>query len=225
MNMGARNGKGFYFADAAASDAGIFNGQAFDGSTAPLRGRDHSRGFFWPRHEIKFRDILDGLANTIMAGEINTSLGQREVKADIRSNLADTLVNDTVLGKQLCIDQADPASPQFFGTGSVKNGAHGRGYKWADGRWHYTGFFTILPPNGPSCTRGTGENGQGIGTASSRHQGGAHVLMGDGAVKFITDSIDAGELVAFPTAGDKSPFGLWGQLGTRAGRETIDESF
>ena len=29
--------------------------------------------------------------------------------------------------------------------------------------------------------------------ASSRHQGGAHVLMGDGAVIFMTDSVEAGD--------------------------------
>ena len=45
-----------------------------------------------------------------------------------------------------------------------------------------------------------------------RHRGGAHVLMGDGAVRFITDSIKAGN----QTSSEKSPYGLWGRLGTRA---------
>jgi len=67
---------------------------------------------------------------------------------------------------------------------------------------------------------------------SSRHVGGAHVLMADGAVIFITDSIEAGNrnhgVVWLNGMGDRqpgseSPFGLWGALGTRASKETIEE--
>ena len=76
-----------------------------------------------------------------------------------------------------------------------------------------------------------------IGTMSSRHQGGCHVLMADGAVVFITDSIEAGDNRAqvvwlngmnqgpSPPAnvpGSQSPFGLWGALGSKAAKETIE---
>ena len=52
--------------------------------------------------------------------------------------------------------------------------------------------------------------------------------MADGAVTFITDSIEAGDQRAEPIhlnnrPGAKSPFGLWGALGTRAAREVIAE--
>lgn len=74
-----------------------------------------------------------------------------------------------------------------------------------------------------------------ISTAGSRHTGGAHVLMGDGAVVFITDSIEAGD-PELPTVvvqrrdvvgvasvpGTKSNYGLWGALGTRDMNETIE---
>jgi prepilin-type processing-associated H-X9-DG protein len=69
-------------------------------------------------------------------------------------------------------------------------------------------------------------------TASSRHQGGAHILMGDGAVVFMTDSVEAGDSrqqMVFHNGsgasapGAKSPYGLWGSLGTRASGETIEE--
>jgi len=64
-------------------------------------------------------------------------------------------------------------------------------------------------------------------SASSRHQGGVHVLMGDGAVKFVTDSIEAGNSAAKPTGpwdvqGRESPYGLWGKLGTRSNKETVN---
>ena len=58
--------------------------------------------------------------------------------------------------------------------------------------------------------------------------------MSDGAVKFITDSIEAGNSSAADVRnggtgasapGSKSPYGLWGSLGTRAAKEVIDEEF
>jgi hypothetical protein len=55
--------------------------------------------------------------------------------------------------------------------------------------------------------------------------------MADGAVVFITDSIEAGNARAHTVyldhvprnVGIASPFGLWGALGTKASKETIEE--
>ena len=107
-----------------------------------------------------------------------------------------------------------------------------RGSKWMASPVLYTGFFTMLPPNTEVCHHGNYHEDY-IASTSSHHQAGTHVLMGDGAVKFITDSIDAGninsEQVKYPDsppalpAGSASPYGLWGALGTRASSETIEE--
>uniref|UniRef100_UPI003563BA8C DUF1559 family PulG-like putative transporter n=1 Tax=Novipirellula sp. TaxID=2795430 RepID=UPI003563BA8C len=78
-----------------------------------------------------------------------------------------------------------------------------------------------------------------VATPSSRHQGGCHILMGDGAVKFITDSIEAGSSrntggggamvrlggTGNAAPGQQSPYGLWGSLGTRASKEVIGSDF
>ncbi len=56
--------------------------------------------------------------------------------------------------------------------------------------------------------------------------------MADGAVKFITDSIDTNNtglisvssFIGAPNyrpAGSSSPYGLWGALGTRGAKETL----
>jgi hypothetical protein len=56
--------------------------------------------------------------------------------------------------------------------------------------------------------------------------------MGDGAVKFVTDSIEAGTATEMPVymggtgaqaPGSKSSYGLWGSLGTRGAKEVIEE--
>ena len=108
-----------------------------------------------------------------------------------------------------------------------------RGYKWMNGMAVNTGITTILPPNSPVCSNGNNTFTIGIYGPSSRHQGGAHILMGDGAVVFITDSIEAGDKnvgnviwngTGVRAPGSPSPYGLWGALGTLSAKEIIEES-
>jgi prepilin-type processing-associated H-X9-DG protein len=206
------------------------------------RSRAACRGFFWNRRDSKFRDVLDGLANTVMAGEIATSLGQREIKADWVRGFAGG-AGGIQENPSLCAQgtHIDPENPTRYTLGTPMHGSGSdqcKGCRWGDFRPMYTSFTTILPPNSPSCHTGGGDYNEGIFSASSRHQGGAHILMGDGAVIFITDSIEAGDATRPPIErgnsnlgawgpgsepGAKSPYGLWGALGTRAASEVIEE--
>ncbi len=46
--------------------------------------------------------------------------------------------------------------------------------------------------------------------------------MADGSVRFVSDTIDCGDLSAVSTKGTgKSPYGVWGAMGTPAGGETV----
>jgi len=133
----------------------------------------------------------------------------------------------------------DPERPSFYSPSAAVDTApnRARGGRWADGRLSYTSFQTILPPNSPNCSvSGSDANGYFISSVGSRHQGGGHVLMGDGAVIFMTDSVEAGDLTQNAvvgvfsghttnpnTPGVASPYGLWGALGTRGSREQIEE--
>lgn len=188
------------------------------------------RGFFMNVKSMKFRDVLDGLANTIMMGEIATDLGDKAVKtALLQDGQPGEAPNENYCGEvpSWVTLQVDPQRPQFWPAAANAYTTQARGYRWHDMMPLYTQFHTVLPPNTPICSEGSDARDI-LGSASSRHQGGAHVLMGDGAVKFITDSIEAGNSSApvvgegTPT-GSKSPYGLWGALGTRASKETIDE--
>lgn len=85
---------------------------------------------------------------------------------------------------------------------------------------------TILPPNSASCFIAEGGISHhltnGIWTAGSEHTGGVQVAMADGSVRFISDSIDTGNLGLVAPAengGAASPYGVWGALGTKAAGE------
>ncbi len=197
--------------------------------------RSAARGFFGIRVQTQFRDVLDGLANTICMGEIATDLGDNDKRTTpSMNNGADkdgAPPNPTTVGgnPQDCLPQVDPAAPQFWnstgGPPTLSGGWNTRGGIWAHFQVNSTQVNTILPPNREACIQGHQDHA-GVVPPASRHQGGAHVLMGDGAVKFITDSIEAGNSSApvvsqFWQKGKKSPYGLWGSLGTIASKETI----
>lgn len=126
----------------------------------------------------------------------------------------------------------DPASPKFYapGVGIYTYFSQSRGQRWYDGLMVGTAVNTVLPPNSPSVF-GFNAYGtlweHGVYSATSRHQGGCHVLMADGAVKFVTESIDAGNSSARSISkdnnnvGEKSSYGLWGALGSIGSGETV----
>ncbi len=197
------------------------------------QSRAADRGVFVPHKEAKFRDILDGLANTIAMGEIATDLGDRDNRTSSTQNGSQNPPASVRDNPKWCADQGqiDPERPQFWANGVPLDGdAARRGYRWADFRPYASGFHTILPPNGEICS-GNNAGQTGVWSASSRHQGGAHILMADGAVVFMTDSVEAGDNRASMVwlnntvnrPGSESPYGLWGALGTRASKETIEE--
>ncbi len=62
---------------------------------------------------------------------------------------------------------------------------------------------TIRPPNRENCQSHNTDGREGTNTAASRHQGGAHVMFADGAVKFVTDNIEAGDQTVGITLGAK----------------------
>jgi len=190
------------------------------------------RGLFGFAYQHRFRDALDGLSNTICMGEMATDL----IDGDI-STTVPTMGRNIYADIHACQQDINPNRPKFFTTYVGNGGNRSRGEIWADGNPAFAMMMTVLPPNKEICLR-EGNNGgwEGNYPPSSRHQGGCHVLMGDGAVKFITDSIESGSTTEglftseAPNASLRlgftgaysggSPHGLWGALGSRSGRET-----
>ena len=76
---------------------------------------------------------------------------------------------------------------------------------WPAGNMTWTCYNHMLPPGHKSCANGLTWNGVAM-TASSRHLGVVCLLLGDGSVRPVEDSIDAA---------------IWKALGTIAGGEAI----
>jgi len=88
-------------------------------------------------------------------------------------------------------------------------------------------FHTVIAPNGPSCSF-TNDNHIGTRAAffppTSFHVGGVNACIADGSGRFISDSIDTGDLNAVPPPKSHaeifhSPYGVWGSLGSMNGGE------
>ncbi len=207
--------------------------------------RGAGRGVFVSRTTTRFRDILDGLSNTIAMGEISTSLGDNDTRTRPASFIGWEGTPGQPAGQaNACEVYADPLRPRFWAAAggggtpppSLLDEENSRGECWASRDFAATTMNTLMPPNKASCST-WGANGEGIFPPSSLHQGGCHVMMTDGAIKFITDSIEAGDSSAAsvgfdadinprtgPQApGSPSPYGLWGALGSRASKEVVSE--
>ncbi len=187
-----------------------------------------TRGMFGrgERVTITTASVTDGLSNTMMIAEVMVGVrGSRQ----IREALARDVGAYNSAPPAICVARIGPDN--LF-TGNVETGTQMIGWRWSDSRTPYTQWHPILPPNSPTC--GNAPEDWAIISASSRHPGGVNVVMGDGATRFIADTIDAGDptntVVGSPLLADQnrpqdyagpSVYGLWGALGSRSGGESV----
>jgi len=169
-----------------------------------------------------FQDITDGSSNTIAASEALVGAvanRQRFVKGGVAANQSGLSQSPIT-----CYTRVDPNDRSLL-TGTVWET---RGRYWAEGHAHVQGITTVLPPNAPSCACGEAQYCYwGVYPPNSNHPGGVNVLMCDASVRFVSDTIDTGNLAAPEPDGIngfvqmKSPYGVWGALGSMASGETI----
>ena len=172
--------------------------------------------------ETTFGTIKDGTSNTMAFGEIAVSDHTAEDDADAASGVAKLSSMYSQSGAAcLALRQSD-------GTLSGTTWAV-KGRRWSDAACCNTNFCAVLPPNAPSCagtnanSNGSCQNAMFMVTAGSAHSGGANVAMLDGSVRFVSDTIDAGDL-SFADNDNitgKSPHGIWGAMATPRGKEAV----
>lgn len=153
--------------------------------------------------------ITDGMSNTIMLSELAVGTARNSHPGGIAN-----------LGTLGWSSRPNTCSSLLGASGYTVSvySSSVLGGSWPDGRNANTAFFTVLPPQSANCGNSAG-TGVWAGTVSSYHDRGVFVAMCDGATRFITDSIDAGDPAKTPNVTGQSQWGIWGAMGTTAGGE------
>jgi len=195
---------------------------------APFAWLDKGSGVVESR---RLKDILDGTANTIMLGESCTTTTSGNTAGDtsvstVKGNvrLAVNGWGGTSKSPDTCLQYADLS---LAGTWASSEG--GTGIRWLDRNVAH--FFTILPPNSPTCISNAVTDARYCGqdayrTASSYHDGGAMFAMCDSAVRFISEQIDTGlptQNLKDYTYKGQSVHGVYGRLGSMKGGESLGD--
>lgn len=174
-----------------------------------------------------FAGVSDGLSNTVFISE-RTVPESKYAISSIISGLGLAVISNP----RTCLD--------YKGSGRTLNqtkvdAVSTVAWPYSGRRYNcyytmYTLFYTVLPPNSPSCEETT-YLGPGPISANSNHTGGVNAAMGDGSVHFISDTIDCGDMTAFSqgngpspnnvSRSGESPYRVWGALGSINGGESV----
>jgi prepilin-type processing-associated H-X9-DG protein len=179
------------------------------------------RGCFAYRLGVRLADILDGTSNTILMSErLKANMGQTAVTAGQVEDRVGTAMGVAAITTSPIACYATTDGKYFVSGTQVKARF---GSLWTDGQPERVAFNTVIAPNGPACVDDMNVNADsanGVYPPSSRHPGGVNILMADGATRFISDSVDTGNLGAAQTLTGPSVYGVWGALGSKDGGES-----
>jgi prepilin-type N-terminal cleavage/methylation domain-containing protein len=177
-----------------------------------------------------FASIADGTSNTIAVSECLTpeALGG----TDVRSNIAiyTGIWNGTAHGLPGACMSGLPMtdSRNFVGGSATTTSSDYRGLIATCGWLTTNGFTTTAPPNSPMCMYdkpGGQHNRWGVFPPVSNHTGGVNAGLGDGSVRFISDTVNCGNLNAYAVKSGPSPFGIWGAFGSPDGGESASAPY
>jgi prepilin-type processing-associated H-X9-DG protein len=188
-----------------------------------------TNGMFCMYTSYAIKDCTDGLSNTILFAEslVGDSSAIRSAYAHNRNNGV-TQANlpwgtvealDASAMPWTYISNALAICTQQFQAASLNAGNIGvqDGVRWGYGGVGISMFNTVVTPNSKtvqwntcSPSNGGGNNDYAVySNVQSNHPGGAQVLLGDGSVRFVKDSVQQA---------------IWYALGTKAHGDVVDAS-
>ncbi len=168
----------------------------------------NTTGVFFRNSSVRIRDVIDGMSSTAMFAEIKRGpyVSGASTAAVPATSPDDFRVATNVSGWTSPADDLNPPA-------SCENRATPawlyRGLQYYRGLTVATFYNHTLTPNAPrrDCINSATLN-NGHLAARSYHVGGAQVLLGDGAVRFVSENIDRA---------------TWRGIGTKNGNETLGE--
>jgi prepilin-type N-terminal cleavage/methylation domain-containing protein len=154
-------------------------------------------GLFYIDSKKRFADILDGMSNSAAFSESLLGTGQA---ASTLGAVAGTRDETKVMVWLLTGPMTDA------GCTTASMPAHfTRGDKWADGAASTTGYHHYLAPNAKRADcysrNGTWK------AARSNHPGGVILLLADGAVRFVSNTVDLNTWRRLSSIADGQPLG------------------
>lgn len=163
-------------------------------STGVTGGAHRSAGGLFPgNRSVKFRDVTDGLTNTIAIGEQSNNLRSN---SDNRTSVPSS--GPWMGSKNVRIPNGD-------GTWS-SSGSHGSGSSEDTRCWNET---TIRQSPNPTSLADYQRHPNCNTPLTSAHTGGVQVLLGDGGVRFISDNIN---LVTLKNLADRNDGNVIGEF-------------
>ena len=181
----------------ANQGSGILWGLPPSDSSDPNYGMPAPNGPFMLDRTVRLGDITDGTSHTAAFSEHPVGDFNNSVASETDTFWPQTNPSTALEAWQDC-EAIDPSDLSHQRVSDV-------GAPWLEAYHSTTLYYHVSPPNGRSCMYPPGR----IATAArSYHTGGVQVLLCDGSVQFVSESID---LV------------LWRGLGSRNGGEVLGE--
>lgn len=227
------------------------------GTLIGIRPDTQTRGVFGPNAWRTMASCKDGTSNTVGASERLVGNGQAAVlnapvpvlagivmarpTSIVNTAASTTATNVQPVASFPAINPADcliTANGKNYSTTLGITVDRTQMTRWGDGATFFNVFNTIVPPNSPACYSAAASaapetyDAYTIVGPTSRHSGGVNCGMMDGAVKFVSDTINATQFdqvtkLAIPatatfaqkTSG-MSNYSVWGAMGSMNGGET-----
>ncbi len=161
---------------------------------------EDSDGSFYIDSRTTPADVRDGLTNTAFASE--SLIGDGRTSTETRADVVGTPDADLAM----VWSASEPTVTDAWCLQGSAGLVWDRGERWADGAVVSTGYHHARQPNAEALD--CSSRFAAVKAARSRHAGGVNLLLGDGSVRFVSETVN---------------LDTWRAVGSAKGGEVFDE--